>query len=272
MDVIDTVLNNLPRSFPDLSHRLVYRVELWPYFIGIHFILVTLSMKARDGSVEYARSHPFPSWFVCVTSCFGGTLLVNFIFAKPIVEIYANSKAVLLATVIWYLIFFAPFNVVEKFFNTKGARCILLVLKEVHRIHSIYNGVKFASSICAGNVFIIVLVGSIRGSASKFILRPLDAFVRGNLANENEFLKPTFSTKYSVIASLLLFLQQQQLYIHIKKEDLICLLFIMAAVTQVLLLLTEMNDPIKPLEDMIGYIFLKAPEDLVEEVKKNKKD
>ena len=55
--------------------------------------------------------------------------------------------------------------------------------------------------------FVAVLMGAVRGSGAKLVGRPLFHLVRGDLRAENEFLKPTFSTKNSVLSAALVLLQ-----------------------------------------------------------------
>ena len=48
---VDILLKKLPHSFEDLSEK-VKTVELWPYFVFVHYVLVALSMRARSGQSQ----------------------------------------------------------------------------------------------------------------------------------------------------------------------------------------------------------------------------
>lgn len=45
------LLEKLPHSFEDLSEK-VKTLELWPYFMFVHYVLVALSMRARPGQLQ----------------------------------------------------------------------------------------------------------------------------------------------------------------------------------------------------------------------------
>ena len=48
MEQVNVVLEKLPHSFEDLAEK-VTTVELWPYFMFVHYVLVALSIRARPG-------------------------------------------------------------------------------------------------------------------------------------------------------------------------------------------------------------------------------
>ena len=75
------------------------------------------------------------------------------------------------------------------------------------------------------------------------------------------------STKYSVVASILIILQQQN-HIQIDLPILLCCLFIASAFLQIVMLLTEMRDPFEPIENLFAMILLRGPEEIVKETKK----
>ena len=45
------LLEKLPHSFEDLSEK-VKTLELWPYFMFVHYVLVAVSMRARPGQLQ----------------------------------------------------------------------------------------------------------------------------------------------------------------------------------------------------------------------------
>lgn len=268
MSGIDNLIAWLPKDHHELANKLV-TVEMSPYFICIHYCLVTLSMRHRTGSREYASEHPFPSWFVCVTSCFGGTLLMNFLLGRPIIQVYSNTSNVIMATLIWYFVYFSPLDMFYKFTQLKFVKAAMLVLKEVHRIRMISNGVGEASKQHKDNIIIVTLIGCVKGSGAKFLSRPLDHLIRGNMISDNEFLKPTFSTKHSVVISVLLFGLRAG-YFDMKEEMLLAVMFVIAAIAQTSIFLFGIKDPYEKLEKLLCNVLLRMPDELARSEKSKK--
>lgn len=52
---------------------------------------------------------------------------------------------------------------VIKFNQLIEFQAVMFVLKEVHRLRGIKDGVKIASSIYSGNWFVAILIGCVRG-------------------------------------------------------------------------------------------------------------
>ncbi|XP_002168648.3 trimeric intracellular cation channel type 1B.1 [Hydra vulgaris] len=267
MEYINNFISYMP-SCPQELLDLVGSAKMWPLFVSVHYLLVAISMRSRTGSQEHAIKHPFASWFVCVTSCFAGQLLMNIMLGRPIIQIYQSTPDLLLASFIWYLIFFSPFDMAYELAKVKFIKATLLVLKEIHRVHSVKGGVNVAASIYSGNPFIIVLIGTIRGSGSSLLLHPFDALIRGDHVTTNEVLKPGFTTKHALLSAVL-FVFHQNGFMEISENALIFLIFVVASITQVLLFLTKISDPYLKLEELFCSVLLSGPNE-VHEVKKKK--
>merc|ERR1719427_1778253 len=153
-------------------------------------ILVSLSLRGIPGAVEFAMKHPLPSWFVCVTGCFSGKVIQNFLLGKPMIEIYLNGWNLSLATFIWYLVFFSPMDFTTTVCSNKYIKAVLKFLKELHRVRGVADGVKIATAAYSGNCLAPILIGTIRGSGAAWLLRPLYQCIRGDSKAENEFYKP----------------------------------------------------------------------------------
>jgi hypothetical protein len=248
-------------SFPRNMSEFGYYCDntgLFPVFMCIHFYLVVASLRSQVGAVEYSRQHPLASWFVCVTACFGGTALQNFLLGRPIVEIYLNKTNVLTASLVWYLVFFAPCDILTNICSDRLVKTFLLLLKEVQRMRGIKAGVLASLKVYPESWFVAVLMGAVRGSGAKLVGRPLFYLVRGDLKAENELLKPTFSTKNSVMTAALLLLQIKGV-LDVQLEVLIGVLVLVAGVVQVLLLWTDMKDPYTHIECVACKVALELP-------------
>ena len=48
MEKVNVLLEKLPHSFEDLAEK-VTMVKLWPYFLFVHYVLITRLVRARPG-------------------------------------------------------------------------------------------------------------------------------------------------------------------------------------------------------------------------------
>lgn len=281
VSIISTYLEEIYYKLPKSSGDVVDYVntKYLPYaFALVHYTLVALSLRQRTGARNYAKSHPFASWFVCVVSSMAGSLVQAILLNNvSITDVFVSNKAnILYITVVWYLMMFSPRDFFFDLINFKGAKGVLLVLKEVHRVRNVQNGVETVISHYSTHsldtvFFVAVMIGSVRGSAAKFVLRPLDSFVQGNIGADNEFLKPTFTTKHAVVTAILL-LAQKMGYFYMDEAVLVTVLFLIAGAVQLVILFTNFEDPYKMVEELLHAILFEFPEQATQKAKKNKKD
>ena len=267
---IDSIMKNVPRDVPSMADH-VANVKMFPVYLTVHYLLVTLSLRSRPGAKQFAKDHPFSSLFVSVTSCFGGAIIQSFVLGESLLKPFYNTRNVSLAAATWYLVMFSPFDVVEEFFSTKLCKGVLLVLKEVHRIRGITDGVLIGMKLQSGNWLLPLILGCIRGSGAKFLMRPLDHFMRGEVMSGHELLKPHFSTKMSVASSLFLLLQHDR-YFKMSQPMMMLSLAATAAAFQLGMLLADIRDPYEYVENVVCSVAIKAPEALSKKDAKHHKD
>lgn len=255
----------------ELANR-VLRLEMFPYFEITHFILNCMYIKSdfghginEKGAIVFSRKHPLACWLSCMFSIFSGTILANFLLNEPIVGAFKNTQQVLLATAVWYLLFYSPFDLVYKICNFLPIKLALSSMKEINRCHKIYHGVIYASKIYPSSYFIIVLIGTVKGNGAGF-LKIMERMLRGIWQpGAIEFLQPTFATKASIAASIL--------FIVDKKTDLIsaphALVYFGVVIFLVYFKLSSIllgiNDPFGPFENLICAIFFGGIWDALEQ-------
>jgi len=249
--------------------RYLETVSIYPVFLSVHCVLIALALRTHDnGTREFAKNHLIPSWFVCVTSCYGGTIIQNILLSEPIIVVLRNEKTLLLGSLSWYLVFFCPHDLFWKTCQLKLVKAILLFLKEVHRLRMISNGVAIASVAYPDTWAITVMIGAIRGSGAKFIMKPLFHFVKGDMMICSELLKPHFSTRSSVIISFLLWNQSSGFFeIQLTREALLVAIFIYMTFFQIMpLFIDSIKDPYAVIQDPICYVLFTLPAEMFRNV------
>ena len=250
----------------------VLKLEMYPYFEIAHVIVVCMHIKSdfghginEKGAQLFSRKHPLACWLSCMFSTFSGTILTNFLLSEPIVGAFKDTQQVLLATAVWYLMFYSPFDLVYKICNFLPIKLVISCLKEVNRCHKIRYGVMHASKIYPSSYFIIILIGTVKGNGSGF-LKVMERMFRGIWQpSAIEFIQPTFATKASIAASIL--------FIVDRKTDLIsaphALVYFGVVIFLVYFKLSSVllgiTDPFGPFENLFCAIFFGGIWDALEQ-------
>merc|ERR1712223_735189 len=130
-----------PEAFLDLANQ-VTKLKMFPYFDLAHAALCCLAVRddLANGSLPFSRKHPLALWVSSMLVIFAGGILAN----------------LLLSTIVWYLIFYSPFDVGYKFFKFLPVKVICAALKEVYRAKKVHDGVTHAAKLFP-NAYIIMI-------------------------------------------------------------------------------------------------------------------
>lgn len=155
---------------------------------------------------NFTRRHPFSCWLSTMLMCFSGPILANFLLGESPIKDFLHYQHLLLATVCWYLIFYSPFDLFDRFIRFLPIRALIGVGKEILRTKKIYTGVHSTLALYPDGYIIVVLIGAIKGKTILFegktkdmcsgcggsIMSSIDRFIRGVwLPNQHEFLFPS---------------------------------------------------------------------------------
>lgn len=245
----------------ELANKVI-KLDMFPYFEICHVILSCLSIKSdfghginEKGAVIFSRKHPLACWLSCMFSIFSGTILANFLLNEPIVGAFKNTQQVLLATAVWYLLFYSPFDLVYKICNFLPIKLVISCMKEINRCHKIHHGVLYASKIYPSSYFIIVLIGTVKGNGAGF-LKVMERMLRGIWQpGAIEFIQPTFATKASIAASILFMVDRKTDLISAPPALVYLGVVIFLVYFKISSVLLGINDPFGPFENLICAIF-----------------
>ncbi|KAK3524203.1 hypothetical protein QTP70_022665 [Hemibagrus guttatus] len=198
------------------------RLSMFPYFDAAHYIVSVMSLREQPGALEVSRRSPFACWFSAMLYCFGGAVLSGVIMAEAPIEPLANSTNVLLASLMWYLVFYCPQDMVYFAASFLPIRLVLTAMKEVTRTWKVLGGVTQASKKYKDSLFVMIAVGWAKGAGGG-LMSNFEQLVRGIWKPEtNELLKMTYPTKVTLIGSVLFSLQQCQ-YLPMPRPQLMLL-------------------------------------------------
>ncbi|PWA26493.1 hypothetical protein CCH79_00000973 [Gambusia affinis] len=187
-----TVLNFYEAAVDELSDGLV-DLPLYPYFEIAHYIVSVLALREEPGARVLSRTSPLTCWFSSMLNCFGGALLTAILLAQPPIQLFINSDDILLASIIWYLIFYSPLDGVYRFTAMLPIKVVLSVMKEVTRSKKILSGITLAKSKYQDNLPIMISIAWAKGAGGG-LLSSFDQFVRGIwIPEKNELIRMSYN-------------------------------------------------------------------------------
>ncbi|CAG5115994.1 unnamed protein product [Candidula unifasciata] len=203
----------------------------------------------------FSCRHPLSSWVSTMLLCFASSLMVNFLLGEPVITPFKDHRNIAIATAVWYLVNFSPFDIVYKLCKLLPMYLIICIMVEIRRAHMVYHGVLVTKKLYPRAYFVIVLVGTIKGCGGCF-MRNICRLVRGIwIPDTSEILQPTFVTKASLFASVMFLCERLQL-INASHPVIylgIVIFFIYFRISSVLL---GAHDPFVPLENLFCNIFM----------------
>ncbi|UYV65630.1 TMEM38B [Cordylochernes scorpioides] len=115
------------------------------------------------GSYAFSRKHPMACWASCMVSMFAGSILANFLLGEPVLTPFKNNYNILMATAVWYAIFYAPFDAAYTVCRFLPVRLVLAAAKEVLRCKKVHDGVSHAVRVYPNGYLIMIIIGAVKG-------------------------------------------------------------------------------------------------------------
>ncbi|XP_062985222.1 trimeric intracellular cation channel type B isoform X2 [Elgaria multicarinata webbii] len=192
--------------------------------------------------------------------CFGGSVLSSLMLAEPPVAFLANTTSVLLASSVWYLVFYCPHDLAYRCFSFLPIRLVVAGMKEVTKTWKITGGIAHAHSHYKNAWMIMIVVGWARGAGGGLISN-FEQLVRGVWKPEtNELLKMSYPVQASLIGAVL-FTMQHVGYLPVAKHQLMFFYTVFLVITKAAMMLTQrVTSPFAPLEMVLGrFLFSQHP-------------
>lgn len=199
-----------PIIFLDIANELT-QLKMYPYFDVAHFIVTGLYLRddLSTGCHAFSRKHPFACWISFMLSSFAGGILAAFLLGEPIVSAFKSTNQIVLATAVWYVIFYSPFDLVYKLTKFLPCKLGIVIMKEITRCKKISDGVNHAAQLYPNSFLIMTIIGTVKGNGSSFA-KILERCIRGVWTpTAIEFMSPSFATKASIGASVVFILDRK---------------------------------------------------------------
>ena len=95
---------------------------------------------------------------------FAGSILSNFLLGESPIKDFVHYQHLLLASICWYLVFFAPFDIITRSLRFVPIRILLGVGKEIQRTKKIFDGVHSTLVIYPEGYIIVIIIGAVKGN------------------------------------------------------------------------------------------------------------
>ncbi|MEE6510710.1 hypothetical protein FKM82_030804 [Ascaphus truei] len=239
-------------------------LSMFPFFDVAHYLASVMAAREQQGAVDVATRSPMASWFSAMLYCFGGGILSSIMLAEPPVAFLSNTLNILLASIIWHMVFFSPSDLFYKCFCFLPIRLMVAGMKEVTRTWKIMSGVTHAHSHFKDAWLVMISIGWAKGAGGGLISN-FEQLVRGVWKPEsNEFLKMSYPVKVSLIGAVL-FTMQHAKHLPIERHNLMFIYTIFLVVTKVTMMLTRSTaSPFQPIEATLGRMLFSRPRALTD--------
>lgn len=85
------------------------------------------------GAHAFSRKHPLSCWLSTMLVIFAGGMLCNGLLGEPILAPLKNTPQLAVATIVWYLVFYTPFDIGYKAAKFLPVKIVCSGMKEVYR-------------------------------------------------------------------------------------------------------------------------------------------
>ncbi|XP_059782505.1 trimeric intracellular cation channel type B isoform X2 [Balaenoptera ricei] len=223
---MDSLWNELTLAFS--------RTSMFPFFDIAHYLVSVMALKHQPGAAAMAWKNPLSSWFTAMLHCFGGGILSCVLLAEPPLRFLANNTNILLASSIWYMIFFCPCDLVSQGYSFLPVQLLAAGMKEVTRTWKICTAPK--TKIRKGNDKAEEFTFSGAGGS---IITNFEQLVKGCWKPEaDEWLKMSYPAKVTLLGSVI-FTFQQTKHLAISRHNLMFLYTMFLVVTKITMMITE---------------------------------
>ena len=203
--------------------NFVYSVPIFPYLWIPHCILMSMAVRATIGGLKFSRTHPLACFMMATVYTFPGGILASVLLAEPPLAFLANTPAMMVMTVAWYLVFYAPYDFFVKMIGFLHVRHVLGFLQDVQRIQLVISGIETIHAIYPNTLFYPFVFATAKSSGFMFI-KYIEALIFEPKLPKG-FVVPNHHSKTCMLAAVL-FIASDVGYLDIEKKTLflVCVL------------------------------------------------
>jgi hypothetical protein len=135
-----------------------------------HCLVMSMALRMTLGQrwKPLAQQHPLSCYVLGLIYTFPGGILSSVIMAEPPMAFLLNTPFVLAATVCWYIVFYAPGDIVAKVLSALRLRPLLFAAQDLLRLQLVLSGVMTIHKLHPGAFLYAVTLGIVKSSGFMF--------------------------------------------------------------------------------------------------------
>uniref|UniRef100_A0AC35U7N3 Trimeric intracellular cation channel type B n=1 Tax=Rhabditophanes sp. KR3021 TaxID=114890 RepID=A0AC35U7N3_9BILA len=234
------------------------RQKMYPYFDSAHYLLAIISVRDDLGTNGnfFSRKHPLSCWLSSMIVCFAGSFLANFLLGEPPIAPFKRHDDILLASLIWYLVFYSPFDVVYKVAKFTPIKLLLSIAKEIQRAYKVSHGVTYAAKLYPNAYLVHIMVGTAKGAGAG-IIKVFEQLVRGVwMPHQNEILRPSFQTKACVAAAIIFTMNKHSIFVTASYDIIYLAVVCFFVYFKFSSIFLNVHDAFAPFENLFCAVFM----------------
>ncbi|XP_065364891.1 trimeric intracellular cation channel type 1B.1 [Calliphora vicina] len=245
-----------PEAFLDMANQVI-KLKMFPYFDIAHSLLAALAVREDLGSnaQAFSRKHPLACWLSTMLVIFSGAMVANGLLGEPILSPLKNTPQLMVGTVVWYMVFYTPFDIGYKVAKFLPIKVVASAMKEIYRAKKVYDGVSHAAKLYPNAWIIMIIIGTLKGNGAGFT-KLFERLIRGAWTpTAMEFMQPSFYTKASLLASIIFVLDKKTDWISAPHALVYFGIVIFMVYFKLSSILLGIHDPFLPFENLCCAIF-----------------
>ncbi|XP_017080169.1 trimeric intracellular cation channel type B isoform X2 [Drosophila eugracilis] len=243
-----------------LPNHLIFRI--------LHYSLI--SQQLRDelgvsaGSSRLKRSEnkalewqPFVLWLANLLLNYSGDILGNMLLGSLPLEPLCNTADIFLSSLIWYCIFYCPFDLGHAVADTMAFRILATAMSTISQVQLIDRGVHLAGQVYGNAPVPMLIVGTVMGSGAE-VLKPVASLLINRCQrNQMAYLKLSNNSKLALFLSVIFMLEiyESPLIVGLTHHQLLVYMLVMTTAFKFLSLTYRTDHFIWNFEHQIRYTF-----------------
>ncbi|KAI5708846.1 hypothetical protein M8J76_004418 [Diaphorina citri] len=143
---------------PILFYSILFLKQFVKYILFYSILFYSIS-----GAQTFSRKHPLSCWLSTMLVIFAGGMVAGGLLGEPILAPLKNTQQLVIATAVWYVVFYTPFDIGYKASKFLPVKILFSGMKEIYRCKKIHDGVTHAAKLYPSAYIIMIIIGTLKG-------------------------------------------------------------------------------------------------------------
>ncbi|XP_017011623.2 trimeric intracellular cation channel type B isoform X2 [Drosophila takahashii] len=243
-----------------LPNHLIFRILHYSQIsqqLRDELVVSAGSPRSKRSGSKALEWQPFVLWLANLLLNYAGDILGNLLLGSLPLEPLCNTADILLGSLIWYCIFYCPFDLGHAVAGTMAFRILAAATSTISQVQLIDRGVYLAGQLYGNAPVPMLLVGTVMGSGAE-VLKPVASLLINRCQhNQLAYLKLSNNSKLALVISLLFILEiyQSPLVLGLNRHQLMVYTLVMTTALKFLSLTYRTEHFVWLLEHQIRYTF-----------------